>query len=127
MSQSRQTALLAREADLSQAIKDHEESKKALQEKEIILSGILRTMGKHLAETRHSQTLLENLHSEVYWLRTGQRIKSNDGGQLLVGTMNSLPGDLPFSQYISDIHVNSGGSGVIGVLNGKFDINKFFK
>ena len=75
-----------------------------------------------------SRKVLEGLLSETHHARTGQRISNvdmSDGGQLLVGLINTQAKDAQMAQDISNINAKNGGMGIVGIAEG-IDVNAFF-
>lgn len=72
--------------------------------------------------------VLEGLFSDTHHVRTGQRIRNvdvSDGGQLLVGLINTQGKYAQVAQDISDIRAKNGGKGIVGVAEG-IDVTAFF-
>lgn len=49
----------------------------------------------------------------------------SDGGQLLVGLINTQAKDAQMAQDISNINAKNGGMGIVGIAEG-IDVNAFF-
>jgi hypothetical protein len=124
INQEQNTALLTMESDMSNLIKEMDWDNYVLREKWEMLNGIVREVLEQTDEIEDSQNFLDVLRTEIHWLRTGQRIKTQNNGRLFRGTTKPFRGSGQTYQRIENVKVD--GKGIVGIANG-FDINAWFK
>jgi hypothetical protein len=103
INQERESVLLTRENDTSHLIDEMDRGREALQGKRATLNRIVHEIEEQAIEIDQSRTFLDKLHSELHYLRTGQRIEFRNGGRLLVGTMGPLIGSHQISQSFNNL------------------------